>query len=274
MRTQEVARKMPVHIERSTESRTCILRLEGELDLGVVPEVRECLDGVLDGGCENVVLDFAEVVYADSSALGLLVWLDHRLAPSGGKVVLAGANRDVSRVLELSGLVGVAPCIATSSSVSIALEGLTLAPAPAELKWTESFSVPARVESLARTRNQVCEMLAPLGMAEASLFDLKVAIGEALANAVRHGSPGGERDDVEIEVSVYDDRVVITVKDRGDGFAGEPSCGDDVYASSGRGVMFMRALMDQVGFGAAAGGGTVVTLVKHLPAGDASRGPS
>jgi anti-sigma regulatory factor (Ser/Thr protein kinase) len=37
----------------------------------------------------------------------------------------------------------------------------------------------------------------------------------------------------------------------------------DLYAPSGRGIMFMRALMDRVEFETAGGGGTLVRLVKH-----------
>ena len=67
----------------------------------------------------------------------------------------------------------------------------------------------------------------------------------------------------------YDDRVVIKVLDTGCGFSGEASCTGDVYASGGRGVMFMRALMDRVDFEVRPEGGTIVTLVKHIRPGAA-----
>ena len=73
------------HLMRSFEIQyaeaphTCIVRLVGDVDLAVVPELQEGLDEALVGGCENVVLDLAEVTYADSSALGFLVWLDRRI---------------------------------------------------------------------------------------------------------------------------------------------------------------------------------------------------
>jgi anti-sigma regulatory factor (Ser/Thr protein kinase) len=58
--------------------------------------------------------------------------------------------------------------------------------------------------------------------------------------------------------------VVLVVLDKGEGFDGEAASDGDPYASSGRGVMFMRALMDHVVFERQPGGGTAVTLVKHL----------
>jgi anti-sigma regulatory factor (Ser/Thr protein kinase) len=54
------------------------------------------------------------------------------------------------------------------------------------------------------------------------------------------------------------------VTDSGDGFDGSTLRSEDLYASSGRGVMFMRALMDTVEFASCTDGGTAVTLVKHV----------
>lgn len=263
---------MAVQIEREGGSPACVVRIEGDIDLRVVPEMQDSIDGVVTSGCVNVVLDLSRVVYADSSALGLLVWLDHRLTPLGGKLVLAGADHNVSRVLELSGLVGVAPSISATSTVRQALQGLEMAPEPPEPLWTEELRVAASVEVLARTRTRVIDLLAPLHVPEAVAYDIKVAVGEALANAVRHGSPRGEADEVRVEVAAYSDRVVVRVRDSGGGFDGDSSCADDVYASGGRGVMFMRALMDRVEFSPCDGSGTAVTLTKRIPTPDGTAG--
>jgi anti-anti-sigma factor len=261
---QRTPARMTVEIEHENDTNVCVARLRGEVDVVVVPEVREALDATIRKGCRNLVLDLTRVTYADSSALGLLVWIDHRLAPAGGKLVLVGANRDVTRVLELSGLVGVAPSISASPTVSSALHGLELLPEAAHELWSRTITLPARIDQLSSVRQEAVDLLEPLGMPESALFDVKVAIGEALANAVRHGSPSGAEDEVAVKVTAYEDRVVICVTDRGCGFTGDTSCTGDVYASGGRGVMFMRALMDRVDFEVGEQGGTCVTLVKHL----------
>ena len=74
----------------------------------------------------------------------------------------------------------------------------------------------------------------------------------------------GVSDDVVVQIEAYGDRVGITVSDSGCGFDGAPEASNDVYASSGRGVMFMRALMDSVQFFQCEDGGTMVTLVKSI----------
>lgn len=251
-----------VRVEREDDSRACVVYLDGEVDLAVVPEIREELEAVIGAGCTNVLLDLSKVTYADSTALGLLVWADRKLAPLEGKLILCGANGDVTRILELSGLVGVAPTISARPTLADALAGVELETPAEQPLWNELLSTPADVERLAATRLRVTELIEPLGIDESGIFDIKVAVGEALANAVRHGSPHGAEDRIVVSVTAYGDRVAISVTDSGCGFDGSPEASDDVYAPSGRGVMFMRALMDSVQFARCAGGGTMVTLVK------------
>jgi len=245
------------------ESGACVFRVDGDIDAANVPGIRKELEAALEYGCTSVVLDLSRVTYADSSALGLLVWLDRRLSPIQGRLVLAGANRDVNRILQLSGLVQVASTVATSPNVSSALEGLDLPAVAAEPLWRREIVMSARVEDLAPVREEACELISDLMFGEAALFDIKVALGEALANAVRHGSPADGNAEVYVDVEAYEDRVMIRVKDTGCGFDGEHACSSDVYAAGGRGIMFMRALMDRVDFTVPEQGGTVVTLVKH-----------
>jgi len=253
----------PFEIGLENGPHACVVKLQGDVDIAVVPELRTALGSALDAGCSNVVLDLASVAYADSSALGLLVWLDHRLRPANGRLVLAGANRDVGRILELSGLVNVAASIAMSANVEAALEGLDLPELAVEPLWSKELSVEPDVNSFSEVREEASRIVEPLGFPESAVFDIKVALGEALANAVRHGTPVNGDRRVGVTVTAYDDRVVIEVSDRGVGFDGTHIGSSDVYAPSGRGIMFMRALMDRVEFVPREGGGTTVRLVKH-----------
>jgi len=244
---------------------TCILHIDGDVDVAVVPELRGALDDALSGGCENVVLDLTDVTYADSSALGLLVWLDRRMAPQHGKLILAGANANVTHILELSGLVGVAASIATSDDVSSALGGLDLPEGTTTLLWHRQVEFPLDANRLSSVRDEVSSLVAPLGFSEGAVFDIKVALGEALANALRHGRPASGEFLVGLGIDAYEDRVVLEVTDNGPGFDGGSAAPDDLYAPGGRGIMFMRALMDKVEFSTPNGSGTVVRLVKHRP---------
>lgn len=254
-----------VRLHRAEGSGVCVAEFEGDLDLALVDIAQPQMETMLEVGCTSFVLDLSSVDYADSSALGLMVWLNERISRSGGRIVVAGANRNVTRVLEISGLVNVVDTISTAEDVTSAVESVTLVSEPADAVWTQRFGAPANVGEIAALRRRVVDLVMPLGMTEQTAFDLQVAVGEALANAVRHGSPGGARDRVGVTVTAYPDRVCVDVTDSGEGFDGAQSGAGDVYAPCGRGVVFMRALTDSVEFLAGDGGGTRVRLVKHIP---------
>ena len=241
----------------------CILRVEGDFDSESVPSVRDAMDAALSDGYDSIVLDLEGVEYMDSSALGFVIWADRRLQPVSGTLALAGANADVARILELAGLIGVAPSVSVAPSIEEALaarahDGRQISPL-----WAESFEFPAEVSHMSAARARVAEIVAPLGLNESAIFDIKVAVGEALANAVRHGSPRGPSDIVSVEVRAYPERVDVVISDSGCGYDGVPPVSHDTFAPSGRGVLFMRALMDAVEFRPSACGGTDVLLGKR-----------
>lgn len=254
---------MAQHTERYEDSRTAVLHVDGDIDLAVVPTMKSDLTDLIDSGYVNIVFDLSCTTYVDSSALSLLVWLDRELAEAPGKVVLVGANRDVSRVLAISGLVSVTHVECSSEPLDHVLQGIETVADSREPLWVEELSMEGSASALAPVRERVCELVETLRFNDSSLFDIKVALGEALANAVRHGSPRDGNGTIAIIVRAYDDKVEIEVADTGTGFDGEHVCSDDLYASGGRGIMFMRALMDRVVFRPALSGGTTVTLVKH-----------
>ena len=134
-------------ISHALEGHACVARLSGDIDTAIVPELRDELDHSIEAGCANVVLDLTHVTYADSSALGLLVWLDHKLRPCGGRVLLAGANQDVSRILELSGLASLTTSIAVTEDVASALAGLDTEVVQTAPLWSEDICNPRRHRS-------------------------------------------------------------------------------------------------------------------------------
>ena len=252
-----------VNLDGRADSDACVVRLDGDFDNATVPRVRESLNTALSEGYRNIVLDLSGVTYMDSSALGFVVWADQRLQPVAGRLALAGANADVARILELTGLIGVAPSVVVLASIDDALSSRALSSQRNGALWVESFEFPADAGQLASARGRLTEIVAPLGLSDSSVFDMKVAVGEALANAVRHGSPHGRSDTVCVEVRAYPDRVDVVVTDSGCGYDGAVRPSRDAFAPSGRGVLFMRALMDGVDFIPGVGGGTSVVLGKR-----------
>lgn len=102
------------------------------------------------------------------------------------------------------------------------------------------------------------------GYSEESVFAVKLALEEALTNAIRHGNAGDPGKRVTIEYSVDASQIVILVADEGRGFCPDripdPTSEEYLECPSGRGIMLMRAYMDDVQYNEP---GNTVRLVKR-----------
>ncbi len=252
----------PFSVERFDDLRAATVRIACDIDIAVVPQMSQSLVALLETGTSNFVLDLSEVRFIDSSALGFLVYLDRMLRDREGSVVLTGVDKNVGRVLDLSGILGGAKTLTKASDASRAIGSLEAVPSLVAPLWEDHLEMPARTDALPDVRRRIGEILEPLNLPEDILFDIKVASGEALANAVRHGS-AEKNESIGIGIRVYEDRIVIEVADVGVGFDGSVELSDDLYSPGGRGIMFMNALMDTVSFSPGSTGGTIVTLEKR-----------
>lgn len=84
----------------------------------------------------------------------------------------------------------------------------------------------------------------------AARFQVRVALCEALANAIVYGNKLDPTKRVDVSVHV-DDRVVrVCVEDQGDGFdptvVPDPTSPDRIEAVDGRGLFLIRQLADEV----------------------------
>jgi serine/threonine-protein kinase RsbW len=112
----------------------------------------------------------------------------------------------------------------------------------------------------AEARRAVEEISSRARLSPEECFDLKLAITEAVTNALK-GTP--HSDSVELSLAVEDDSVVIQVFDRGFFPPPHGPLQRRLDAESGRGVAMMIALVDDVEFQRSESG-TRVLLRKHL----------
>lgn len=79
-----------------------VVKVGGEVDMDTGPELNDLLQRVADGGAVQVVLDFADVSFLDSSGLGVLVvWLKE-LEGRGGRLCVAAVQAIVAYVLRVA----------------------------------------------------------------------------------------------------------------------------------------------------------------------------
>lgn len=106
-------------------------------------------------------------------------------------------------------------------------------------------------DEIAALQDLVIERAEDLGYSKGAVFALRLAIEEALANAFRHG----HRDlppetPVEIEYELSDERIHVTVEDKGPGFTPatvpDPTLDENLETPGGRGLVLMRAYMTKI----------------------------
>jgi serine/threonine-protein kinase RsbW len=121
--------------------------------------------------------------------------------------------------------------------------------------WMESFQ-PATCLWVSAVRRQFVAWLDPLGLPEALVGEAAVALTEACANAVLHGSPRGERDSFHVRCDVGGQILVLEVTDCGPGFLYRGVTRPDPLAMEehGRGVWLMVILTDSIEFRHRSGG--------------------
>lgn len=128
-------------------------------------------------------------------------------------------------------------------------------------------SIDGRFERIGLVERLVDNALAGAGLCDDVRYGAGVAVGEAVANAIEHGSRRDPQMLVDVEIAISDIEAVIRVTDQGDGFdvqsVGDPTSPRNQLEPSGRGLLLMRTFMDEVEY--RFGTGTSITLRKQLP---------
>jgi anti-anti-sigma factor len=81
-----------------------IARLEGELDIATIPELREHLLGVLSSGVRLFIIDLSGVTFCDVAGLAVLIGTQRRATARGIVVRLAAPRPQVVKLLRITGL--------------------------------------------------------------------------------------------------------------------------------------------------------------------------
>ena len=103
------------------------------------------------------------------------------------------------------------------------------------------LSIPARLERLHEVREFVDQATAEAGFDDPSRYEIKLAVNEAVTNAIRHGSESAE-DHVDLEISDRGDELFFRVADTGL-FVHRFELPRDL-PERGRGLSFIAELMD------------------------------
>jgi anti-sigma regulatory factor (Ser/Thr protein kinase) len=109
---------------------------------------------------------------------------------------------------------------------------------------TREHSITADLARLKEARDFAERAAEDFGFDSSGTYQLKLAMSEAVTNAIQHGSSSDE-DPIDLRVEADGDALVFYVKDTGQ-FVERPAAGGDALPEQGRGLEFMRRLMDDV----------------------------
>lgn len=86
-----------------------IVRFCGEIDCLNAPYYRHQLSHLFEKYDGNVIFDFSEISFIDSSGIGLILGRYNQLKFDHRKLILTGLNKVTYKLFELSGLIDLMP---------------------------------------------------------------------------------------------------------------------------------------------------------------------
>jgi anti-sigma B factor antagonist len=81
-----------------------VISLAGEVDLYTAPEFKQQLLDVIGQGGRQVIVDFTDTTFIDSTTLGVLVGGVKRLRTNEGQLSLVSSDRNITKIFEITGL--------------------------------------------------------------------------------------------------------------------------------------------------------------------------
>jgi serine/threonine-protein kinase RsbW len=125
------------------------------------------------------------------------------------------------------------------------------------------IAIPSDLAEARRVQDEIEEALQASRYGERDIFSIRLALEEALVNAIKHGNQMDPDKKVFIRYTVTPDRFDIHIADEGPGFdpadLPDPTDPANLERSCGRGVFLIRNFMSSVEYH---GRGNVVTMSK------------
>ncbi len=126
------------------------------------------------------------------------------------------------------------------------------------------LSIPSNPSDGQAVQERIIALLEKRNYSPKDVFGVRLALEEALVNAIKHGNGSDPAKSVRIVCEVDDIQAFIEIEDEGPGFTPEdvpdPTDLENLEKPGGRGIMLMRAFMSEVDY---RGNGNIVRMVKR-----------
>jgi serine/threonine-protein kinase RsbW len=123
------------------------------------------------------------------------------------------------------------------------------------------------IESIALAEDVGVRVAVAGGFDEDDQYKIGLAVHEAVMNAFQYGNEEQRERKIRVVFELYPEKLVIHVTDQGTGFqlsdVPDPRNDENVLGDSGRGVLLMKAFMDEFDVLVSASGGAEVVMAKR-----------
>ena len=112
--------------------------------------------------------------------------------------------------------------------------------------------IPCDRRETSKPKEAIMRELSACKFSEDEIFAVKLALEEALANAIKHGCCNDRSRKITIRYAVSPAKAVIIVRDEGCGFSPsaipDPTTPEHLPKPDGRGILLIKAYTDEVTF--------------------------
>jgi serine/threonine-protein kinase RsbW len=112
------------------------------------------------------------------------------------------------------------------------------------------FVIPSETSAGLKVQESIIQKLQDRGFSERDIFGVRLALEEALVNAIKHGNGSDHSKQVRIEGWINSERLRVEIEDEGPGFSvadvPDPTADENLERPSGRGIMLMQAFMSNI----------------------------
>ena len=119
-------------------------------------------------------------------------------------------------------------------------------------RYSRDVAIPSDSAEARRVQEEIERQLKECQYSEREIFSVKLALEEALVNAIKHGNQFDRNKKVRIAYNVEPERFDILITDEGCGFdpteVPDPTAVENLERPCGRGLMLMRYYMNEVSF--------------------------
>jgi serine/threonine-protein kinase RsbW len=114
------------------------------------------------------------------------------------------------------------------------------------------ITIPSDPAEARGVQEKIERLLLERQASDRDIFCIKLALEEALINAIKHGNQMDRAKTVRISYRFFSDRFECSISDEGGGFdpseVPDPTAAENLERPCGRGLMLMRHYMNEVAY--------------------------